>query len=63
MPPCTTGMPGGSPSAAAAPQPAALLQDTSDLALFAEPGLDDVGGFEFELDLILDGLQRLRDSS
>jgi AcrR family transcriptional regulator len=28
-----------------------------------EPGLDDVGGFEFELDLILDGLQRLRDST
>jgi AcrR family transcriptional regulator len=28
-----------------------------------EPGLDDVGGFEFALDLILDGLQRLRDST
>ena len=28
-----------------------------------EPGLDDVGGFEFELDLILDGLGRLRDST
>jgi len=28
-----------------------------------EPGVDDVGGFEFELDLILDGLQRIRDST
>jgi hypothetical protein len=28
-----------------------------------EPGLDDVGGFEFKLDLILDGLQRRRDST
>jgi AcrR family transcriptional regulator len=28
-----------------------------------EPGLEDVGGFEFELDLILDGLQRRRDST
>jgi len=28
-----------------------------------EPGLDEVGGFEFGLDLILDGLQRLRDGS
>jgi AcrR family transcriptional regulator len=29
----------------------------------AEPGRDDVGGFEFQLDLILDGLQRLRASA
>ena len=28
-----------------------------------EPGHHDVGGFEFQLDLILDGLQRLRDST
>jgi AcrR family transcriptional regulator len=28
-----------------------------------EPDLDDVGGFEFELDLILEGLQRRRDST
>jgi AcrR family transcriptional regulator len=27
-----------------------------------EPGLDDVGGFQFQLDLILDGLLRLQDS-